>query len=149
MLEKKRFSEPLGAIELIFSEKKNPGKYTGWEGIIKPAPLNHYPLLPLPFASARDVPNGTPGTRDVEKGADTAPGAFAGLIPGSWTLTFLHHPDVHAALEPAGLAVPPVVLGDVAVPIEGTREHGLPLHAPPGKKWEKGKKKTLFGLNSH
>lgn len=125
-------------------EKTTPG----WEGIIKPAPLNHYPLLPLPFASPWDVPNPTPGTRHTEKGPDTAPGPFPGVIPRGWTLTFLHHSDVHAALEPAGLAVPPVVLGDVAVPAEGTGEHGLPLHAPPGKKQEKGKK-HLFGLNSH
>ena len=45
-------------------------------------------------------------------------------------LTFLHHADVHTALEPAGLAVAAVVLGDAAVSIEGTGEQCLPLHAP-------------------
>lgn len=74
------------------------------------------------------------------RGDRDGPWSIPGVIPGSWTLTFLHHADVHAALEPAGLAVPPVVLGDVAVPVEGTGEHGLPLHAPPEKGRERGKK---------
>jgi hypothetical protein len=54
--------------------------------------------------------------------------------PDPWTLTFLHHADIHTALEPAGLAVASVVLGDAAVPIEGTGEQRLSLHAPPAKR---------------
>lgn len=68
----------------------------------------------------------------------------AGVTPGR-TLTLLHHPDVHAALEPAGLAVPPVVLGDLAAAVEGTGERGFFLHAPPA---EKRKKKNLPGVAS-
>ena len=47
-------------------------------------------------------------------------------------LTLFHHADVHAALEPAGLAVAPVVLGDGAAAVEGTGEAGFSLHAPSG-----------------
>lgn len=54
------------------------------------------------------------------------------LVP--WTLTFLHHANFHTALEPAGLAVASVVLGDATVPIEGTGEERLPFHAPPAEK---------------
>lgn len=46
-------------------------------------------------------------------------------------LTLFHHADVHAALQPARLAVAPVVLGDGATAVEGTREGGLALHAAP------------------
>lgn len=46
-------------------------------------------------------------------------------------LTLFHHADVHAALQPACLAVAPVVLGDGATAVEGTREGGLALHAAP------------------
>lgn len=49
-------------------------------------------------------------------------------------LTFLHHADVNTALEPAGLAVAAVVLGDAAVSVEGTGEERLPLHAPPAER---------------
>lgn len=49
-------------------------------------------------------------------------------------LTFLHHADVNTALQPAGLAVAAVVLGDAAVSIEGTGEQRLPLHAPPAER---------------
>lgn len=50
--------------------------------------------------------------------------------PGSVykTLTLFHHADVHAALEPAGLAVAAVVLGYGATAVEGTGEAGLALH---------------------
>ena len=47
---------------------------------------------------------------------------------------FLHHADVNTALQPAGLAVAAVVLGDAAVSIEGTGEQRLPLHAPPAER---------------
>ena len=47
------------------------------------------------------------------------------------TLTLLHHADVHAALQSAGLAVAAVVLGDGATAAEGTGEGGLALHAAP------------------
>lgn len=46
-------------------------------------------------------------------------------------LTLFHHADVHAALQSACLAVAPVVLGDGATAVEGTREGGLALHAAP------------------
>ena len=46
------------------------------------------------------------------------------------TLTLLHHADVHAALQSAGLAVAAVVLGDGAGAVEGAGEAGLALHAP-------------------
>ncbi len=46
-------------------------------------------------------------------------------------LTLFHHANVHAAFEPACLAVAPVVLGDGATAIKGTREGGLALHAAP------------------
>ena len=49
------------------------------------------------------------------------------------TLTLLHHADVHAALQSAGLAVAAVVLGDGATPAEGTGEGGLALHAAPAR----------------
>ena len=53
----------------------------------------------------------------------------AGAV-GAGVLTLLHHADVHAALEAAGLAVTAVVLGDVAGAVEGAGEAGLALHAP-------------------
>ena len=55
-------------------------------------------------------------------------------LPGpALKLTLLHHADVHTALEPAGLAVAAVVLGDAAVSIEGTGKQRLALHAPSAK----------------
>lgn len=50
-------------------------------------------------------------------------------LPHPALLTLFHHADVHAALQSACLAVAPVVLGDGATAIEGTREGGLALHA--------------------
>lgn len=48
--------------------------------------------------------------------------------PAPIKLTLFHHADVHTALEPACLAVAPVVLGDGATAIKGTCEGGLALH---------------------
>lgn len=120
--------------------------WEGWEGIIKwdgkeslnqlLSIITHY--FPLPFASPWDGPR-------LWKRVRKSPWIIPRVIPRVWTLTFLHHPDVHAAFEPAGLAVPPVVLGDVTVPAEGTGEHGFPLHAPPEKRQ---KKNSHFRLNS-
>lgn len=55
-------------------------------------------------------------------------------------LTLFHHADVHAALQPTRLAVPPVVLGDFAVAIERAGEHRFPLHASPGGERERGER---------
>lgn len=46
-------------------------------------------------------------------------------------LTLLHHANVDAAFEAAGLAVTSVVLGDGAGPVEWTGEGGFTLHAAP------------------
>ena len=46
-------------------------------------------------------------------------------------LTLLHHANVDAAFEAAGLAVTSVVLSDGAGPIEWTGEGGFTLHAAP------------------
>lgn len=46
-------------------------------------------------------------------------------------LTLFHHANVHTAFEPACLAVAPVVLGDGATAIKGTREGCLALHTAP------------------
>lgn len=46
-------------------------------------------------------------------------------------LTLLHHADVDAALEAAGLAVSAVVFGDGAAAVKGAGETGLALHAAP------------------
>ncbi len=46
-------------------------------------------------------------------------------------LTLFHHANVHTAFEPACLAVAPVVLGDGATAVKGTREGGLALHTAP------------------
>lgn len=46
-------------------------------------------------------------------------------------LTLFHHANVHTALQPACLAVAPVVLGDGATAIKGTCEVGLALHTAP------------------
>lgn len=72
----------------------------------------------------------------MEKGI-TARGQAAPRGTHIRILTLFHHPDVHAALQPTRLAVPPVVLGDFAVTVEGTREHRFPLHTSPGEEEEK------------
>lgn len=46
-------------------------------------------------------------------------------------LTLFHHANVHTAFEPARLAVTPVVLGNGATAVKGTREGRLALHTAP------------------
>lgn len=79
---------------------------------------------------------GTPLSKLALTAARASPGLSLLLTPwpGPWILTLLHHANVHTALEAAGLAVAAVVLGDVAVPVEGTGEQRLPLHAAPAKR---------------
>lgn len=74
-------------------------------------------------------------------------GGGAGTLCGVTAnqLTLFHHADVDAALETAGLAVAPVVLGDGAAPVERTGEGGFTLHAAPAGREGGGRSRERRG----